>query len=151
MCPQRRKHPDGCRRAIDVGQTADEQFDGCRQSRRHGRWLVAGEIALARFRLQFHFQSHLGVGQCPLQQLGLTLVLRTIAGRLDGVAQLLLVFAIVGQYPLYPRRVVVAHIAQITGHDEQEIVSCPVGRNTTQLLGQSINDERVGDAVEIVG
>ena len=71
--------------------------------------------------------------------------LRTVASRLDGVIGPIGLFSKGGQYLTNPFRVVVADIAQMTGHREDEVVARSMFRNASQLFAQCFHQQFVGD------
>ena len=72
-----------------------------------------------------------------------------MAGARHGAAHLVGRFAVGGQDGDNPRRVVVADVAQVARHAENEVVSRSVRGRAAQLLGQRLHEQLIGDALVV--
>ena len=90
---------------------------------------------------------HTGNRDGSLHELWHTAALGSVAGRLDGALDAILVFAIGGQHLTDPLWVVVADVTQVARHGEDEVVARAVDGYASELVGKCLNEDAVGDAI----
>ena len=126
-----------------------------RHTKTDGGGQTLGHLGLMhqRLRILTFLEVHTGSSQSHgcLDLLRHRLGLLTIAGTYDGGIHSLLVFTEIGQYTLNPLRIVIADVAQMTGHRVDKGITRAVNGNTTQLIRQFLDDVLIGDAHVVIG
>ena len=140
------------RRVDDAGPIATrslrrDELDGCRQSfghlrLTHQRFLVRAILHVLTLACQRDGRLHLRVHRQRLIALTSTF---------DGGIHTVLSLTEVGQHAANPLGIVVADVAQMTGHCKDERIARAVLRCTTQLVGQLLDDVAVGNASVVRG
>ena len=98
---------------------------------------------ISDFRLFYH--ALLADGHCPLHDAWHLLGLYAVAGTPHGGLELVPLLAIGGQHLGNPRRIIVADVAQMARHTEDEVVTATDVRTATHLLFQHLDDVIVRD------
>ena len=136
--PQCRKDRVRHSRAVDVGRTAHQQTDKRRKYLGHRRWSL-------RILRCFHVRTLLTDGQGTLDDARHLLCLYAVARTLHRRHELLLLLAIGGQHLGNPLGIIVADVAQVARHTEDEVVTATDVRTASHLLFECLDDLRVGD------
>ena len=116
------------RRLVNLRCAAHQKFDERWQSFRH-LWRVI-DISF----LLLPLQSFLTNGQCSLHDAWHGFCLVTVAGTLDACHPFVLGFAVGGEDLGNPGGIIVAYMAEVASHGEDEIVSASVFGFSTHLL-----------------
>ena len=94
------------------------------------------------------FTALAAYGQHTLHNAGHVAALMPLAGTLYGGPPTRLFLTVIGQEGSYPVGIVVAHVAHVAGHGEDEVVASAQVRLAAQLLFQCLDDVGVRDVLK---
>ena len=145
MSSQGREHSIGNGRTAHHRHILHQMRNQLRQLLRHGWRQLVGIIVLV---LADH--RHLVTSQFDgtLHDLRHHLVLSTLASRVDGATPFVVGLAIGRQDCGNPVRIVIAHIAQISSHREDEVVARTMSWNTAKQFLQTLNQKSIRNSVK---
>ena len=137
---------------VDLRCLGDEELDERRKLRRHfgrKRTITTSVCANHVIVIVIVIVDQPCLLNRSTQDFGEGFVLTPVASALDCVEPLLATLAIRRQHLSNPLGIIVADVAQMARHREDELVARTVSRHATQLVLQCLNDSRIRNTIII--